>query len=109
MSSAPCFECFRSEVLAQEKKKKRGGRSKTNSRRIQEKYSQWFGNTYLDDSSSSTEKIATLRFRAMTLGPLVSDLYYGSPPGVCSGSRFVGEGDRRAKNLMVTQRRKGFR
>jgi hypothetical protein len=50
-----------------------------------------------------------LRFRAMTLGPLVSDLYYGSPPGVCSGSRFVGEGDRRAKNLMVTQRCKGFR
>jgi hypothetical protein len=32
-----------------------------------------------------------------------------SPPGVCSSSRFVGEGDHGAKNLMVTQRRKGFR
>jgi hypothetical protein len=32
-----------------------------------------------------------------------------SPPGVCPSSRFVGEGDYITKNLMVTQRRKGFR
>jgi hypothetical protein len=32
-----------------------------------------------------------------------------SPPRVCPSSRFVGEGDYSAKNLMVTQRCKGFR
>jgi hypothetical protein len=41
--------------------------------------------------------------------PTVGFVLRLSPLGVCSGSRLVGEGDRRAKNLMVTQRRKGFR
>jgi hypothetical protein len=32
-----------------------------------------------------------------------------SPPGLRPSSRFVGEGDHRAKNLMLIQRNKGFR
>jgi hypothetical protein len=32
-----------------------------------------------------------------------------SPPGVCSCSRFIGEGDRKDKNLMVTQDARLFR
>jgi hypothetical protein len=39
---------------------------------------------------------------------VLSDLYSGKSIRVCSGSRFVGEGDRGAKNLTITQRRRGF-
>jgi hypothetical protein len=70
LSSAPCFEHLGSEASALVKKKKREECSKNSSRRIQERYSQWYGNTYIDGSSSSTEMTASLRFQVTTLGPL---------------------------------------
>jgi hypothetical protein len=61
LSSAPCFHRLGSEASTLEKKKKEEC-SKASSRRNQERYLYWFGNTYLDGSSSSTEMTVVLPF-----------------------------------------------